>query len=161
MTVLTLSISSNGSPISPEIQVLAVQTHRALNKVPSARLSFLDGDVPNRKFPLSDSSTFAPGAEVEIKARWEGNSDASGRDISLFKGLVVRHALEARNTGCLLHVELKDKAVKDSNSISEICLAKCSVVEARDPERSEEKILPLMLISLSKNLSLESTRKCR
>ena len=112
MTVLTLSISSNGSPIRPEIQILAVQTHRALNKVPSARLSFLDGDVPNRNFPLSDSSTFALGAEVEIKARWEGNSDASGRDVSIFKGLVVRHALEARNIGCLLHVELKDKAIK-------------------------------------------------
>lgn len=112
MTVLTLTISSNGSTISPFIQVLAVQIHCALNKVPSARLSFIDGDVPNRNFPISDSSTFAPGAEVEIKARWEGNSDASGRDVSLFKGLVVRHALEARNRGCLLHVELKDKAIK-------------------------------------------------
>lgn len=112
MTVLTLTISSNGSPISPMVQVLAVQIHCALNKVPSARLSFIDGDVPNRSFPLSDSTAFAPGAEVEIKARWEGTSDASGRDVSLFKGLVVRHALEARNMGCLLHVELKDKAIK-------------------------------------------------
>ena len=112
MTVLALSISSNGSLISPEIEVLAVQIQRALNKIPSARLSFIDGDVPKRSFPLSNTATFAPGALIEIKARWEGETGAPGKDVLLFEGLVVRHALEARNTGCLLHIELKDKALK-------------------------------------------------
>ena len=108
MSVVTVTVSSNGAPISPEIELLAVHTRRELNKLPSARLSFIDGDVANRKFPLSDAATFAPGAEIEIKARWE---DKPSSEAMIFKGKVVRHSLEASNRGCLLHIELKDKAI--------------------------------------------------
>ena len=112
MTVLNLTITSNGSTIDPTIGVLAIDIQHTLNKIPSARLSFIDGDTPNRTFPVSDAATFAPGALIEVKARWEGETGSKGADVSLFKGLVVRHSLEASNRGCLLHIELKDKAVK-------------------------------------------------
>ena len=107
MTV-TVTVASNGTPISPEIELLAVHTRRELNKLPSARLSFIDGDIANRKFPLSDGATFAPGADIEIKARWE---DQPSSEVVIFKGKVVRHSLQVSNRGSLLHVELKDKAI--------------------------------------------------
>ncbi len=108
MGVVTVTVSSNGAAIGHEIELLAVHTRRELNKLPTARLSFIDGDIAQRKFPLSDAATFAPGAEIEIKARWE---DQPSSEAVIFKGKVARHSLQVSNRGCLLHVELKDKAL--------------------------------------------------
>jgi Rhs element Vgr protein len=110
VSVVTLTILSNGSAIAPQVEVLAVDIRRELNRIPTARLMLIDGDLPHRTWPLSDAATFAPGAEIQIKARWEG---LPGGDVVLYKGLVVRHAIEAGpRGGSLLRVELKDKALK-------------------------------------------------
>lgn len=109
MSVVTVTIFSGGSAIPAEIEVLAVDIRRELDRIPSARLLLADGNIAERKWPLSDGKLFAPGAEVEIKARWEGES---GSEETLFKGLVVRHTIEAdARLGTQLRVELKDKAV--------------------------------------------------
>lgn len=109
MSVVTVTILSNGSPIPGEVELLAVDVRREVNRIPSARLLLIDGDIAQRQWPLSDGKLFAAGTEVQIKARWEG---ASGGDALLFKGLVVRHAIEADSRlGPQLRVELKDKAV--------------------------------------------------
>jgi uncharacterized protein involved in type VI secretion and phage assembly len=109
MSVATVTILSNGRAVDQRMEVLALDVRREFNRIPSARLTMSDGDVPARKFPLSDGATFAPGAEIEIKARWEGEP---GSETTLFKGLVVRHALELGARGVVLRVEVKDKALK-------------------------------------------------
>ena len=110
MTVPTVTILSNGSPIPATVELLTVDVRRELNRIPTARLAMLDGDVPKREWPLSDGALFAPGAEIEIKARWEGQP---GGDATLFKGLVVRHAIESGPRNAVqLRVELKDKTLK-------------------------------------------------
>ena len=110
MSVVTVTILSNGSAIPATAEVLAVDVRRALNRIPVARLTLLDGDLAERTYPLSDAATFAPGAEIEIKARYE---DVEDSEATLFKGLVVRHAFEANAGGAMqLRLELKDKALK-------------------------------------------------
>ena len=78
-----------------------------MNRIPNAELVLLDGDPAQGKFPISDTSFFEPGSEIEIKLRYEG-----GTDQSVFKGPVVRHSLEADRNGSRLVVGLKDAAVK-------------------------------------------------
>ena len=112
MSVVSVTVKAAGKALPVEYQLLSVDVRRTLNRLPSAELVLLDGDMPEQRFPVSDAGLLAPGAEVEILARYEGGADASGRDVSLFKGLVVRHGIEAGARGGVLRLELRDKAVK-------------------------------------------------
>lgn len=107
--LITLTIKVAGLAIQSDIGLVSVDVRRDLNRLPTAMLVFLDGDLPSATFPVSDSGKFKPGTDVEILARY-----ADGQDMSLFKGLVVRHGLEVSGLnmgGPLLRVELRDKAV--------------------------------------------------
>lgn len=110
MSVVSVTVRSNGQAIDPAFQLLSVDVRRELNRQPSAQLVFLDGDIARRSYPASDSGRFDPGAEIVIEARYEG--EASAIDHQLFQGLVVRHAMESNAQGTLLRVELRDKAIK-------------------------------------------------
>jgi len=112
MSVVTVTVKSGGRAIAAEIELVSVDVRRELNRLPSAVLVFADGDATTGKFPVSDSGMFKPGAEVEILARYEGGPGRTGRDAVLFKGLVVRHGIEAGAQGAQLQVELRDKAVR-------------------------------------------------
>lgn len=104
--VVTLTILSNGSEIDDSIQVLSVLIRKEINKIPSATLVLIDGDMPEQDFPLSNKDTFKPGAGIEIKAGY-GSSQQT-----VFKGIVVRHGIkiDGRNFARLV-VECRDKAV--------------------------------------------------
>ena len=108
MTVVTVTVLSGGRAVDPAFALVSLDIRRELNRLPTALLVYGDGDAATRTFPVSDSALFNPGSEIEIKARYEGQ----GRDQTLFKGLVVRHAFEADRHGSLLRIELRDKAVK-------------------------------------------------
>ena len=108
MSVVTVTVLSDGRAVDPAFALVSLDIRRELNRLPSALLVYGDGDAASRKFPVSDSALFNPGSEIEIKARYEGQ----GTDQTLFKGLVVRHAFEADRRGSLLRIELRDKAVK-------------------------------------------------
>jgi Rhs element Vgr protein len=56
---------------------------------------------------ISDTSFFEPGKVVEIKLRYEGE-----KDFDVFKGVIVRHGVEANGMTSELVVELKDAAIK-------------------------------------------------
>jgi Rhs element Vgr protein len=111
MSVVTLTVMSSGRAIDPTYQMLSVDIRRELNRLPSALLVLMDGDIATREYPVSDSGVFDPGQEIEIKARYEGDGSTAG-DQLLFKGLVVRHAMESNAQGTMLRVEMRDKAVK-------------------------------------------------
>ncbi len=111
MSVVTVTVLSGGRAIDPVHQMLSVDIRRELNRLPTAELVFMDGDLATRTYPVSDSGLFDPGKEIEIKARYEGDGSTAS-DESLFKGLVVRQAMESNAQGTLLRVEMRDKAVK-------------------------------------------------
>jgi Rhs element Vgr protein len=109
MSVVTATILSEGSPIDPGYQLLSIDIRREVNRIPSARLVLLDGDLPNGTFPISDSQYFEPGKNIEIRLRGEDAAE----DTTVFEGLVVCHGVEADSVSdCRLWVDLKDAAVK-------------------------------------------------
>ena len=108
MSVVTTTISSDGIVMPPEYEVLSIDVINEVNRIPYAQIVLLDGAPSKQKFAISDTAFFQPGKEIEIKLRYEGKRG----DIPIFKGLVMRHAVEANENGSLLTIELKDAAIK-------------------------------------------------
>ena len=105
--VVILSIIADGQPIDDAIQIVSVSVTKTINKIPYARIELLDGDMPDKDFPVSNSKPFRPGNEIEIKA---GYGDA---DESLFKGIIVRHGIKITgDNDSRLVIECRDEAVK-------------------------------------------------
>ena len=105
--VVRVTVFSEGSKLAAETQLISLTVTRAINRVPTARLVFADGDMPNRKFPLSDAGSLIPGTSVRITAGYGDDEQ------SIFEGIVIKHSIriEGENAAHLL-VECRDKAVK-------------------------------------------------
>lgn len=108
MAVVTPTILSGGSPIDPAFQLRSIDIRREVNRIPRAELVLADGDAARQTFEASDGTTFEPGQEIEIKLRPEGETE----DMTVFKGVVVRHTVEGDHDDTALLVEAKDPAVK-------------------------------------------------
>ncbi len=109
MSVVTYTLLSGGVRVSNDAyELLSIDIRRQVNRIPHASLLLLDGDAPKGRFPTSDAAYFEPGKMIEIKLRYEGET----QDATLFKGRVVRHGIEASPRGSMLRLELKDAAVK-------------------------------------------------
>ena len=106
MGVVVPVITSNGEALDTAVELVSVEVLREVNRIPTARLIVADGELAQRTFPALDSAAFAPGAEIEIKAREEDVT------VDLFKGLVARVRLELGAGRPLLTIECKDKAFK-------------------------------------------------
>lgn len=102
-----VSVFSDGKPISEEVLLISVTVRRAVNKVPSATLVFLDGNMPEQTFPISDATTFSPGTKVTLEAGYGDNLTAIFGGIVVSQGLTIRGENEAR-----LVVECRDEAVR-------------------------------------------------
>jgi Rhs element Vgr protein len=101
------TVKVGGEEVPREHQLLAVNVVKAVNRISSARLVYLDGSASASDFPLSNAATFVPGQEVEILA------GASSDAVSLFKGVVLRQSLKVRDhTAPQLIVECRHKAAK-------------------------------------------------
>jgi Rhs element Vgr protein len=100
-------VKVDGQAVAREQQLLAVYISKAVNKIASARLVYLDGIAAASDFPLSNTDLFLPGKDIEILAGAESNP------VSLFKGIVIRQGLKVRdNSAPQLLVECRHKAVK-------------------------------------------------
>lgn len=108
MGIPVATISSAGKALDERYELMTVEIHRELNRIPEAKLVLLDGSVAARKFELSNQEFFALGKRIKIALRYEGDDV----DIIVFDGLVVRHAVENQAEGSQLRVELKDAAFK-------------------------------------------------
>lgn len=104
--ILTLTILSNGTEIADTIQIASVEVVQKVNRVPSATISFLDGDMPTDSFPVSDAETFVPGTDVTISAGYAGS------ETKIFEGIVVKHAIMIGNDNhARLVIECRDKSI--------------------------------------------------
>src|SRR5262249_18345922 len=112
MSVVTVTILSDGQRMDPTYELLSVDIMKEVNRIPTAQVVVLDGDVAKQDFPVSNSRFFEPGKQIEIQLRYEGE----GYDVTVFKGVVIRHGIEASGLDSLLTVELKDAAVKLTRS---------------------------------------------
>ena len=104
--VLKLSIFSNGTQIDDAINVASVLVTNAINKIPYARIELLDGDMPNKDFPISSGDDFKPGREIKINAGYGDSED------TIFQGVVVKHGIKiVGDNNSRLVIECRDKAV--------------------------------------------------
>ncbi|MEP0984342.1 type VI secretion system tip protein VgrG [Ekhidna sp.] len=99
-------VLSNGSPIKDTYNVISISVTKEINRISSCELMLLDGSAATEDFPISDSDTFLPGAEIEVKLGYEDSSQ------SVFKGVVLRQGLRVvRGQGPVIEVVCKDKAI--------------------------------------------------
>ncbi|NEO87358.1 MAG: type VI secretion system tip protein VgrG [Spirulina sp. SIO3F2] len=89
-----------------EYELLSMDIIHEINKIPTAQLVFLDGEAAQQKFRISNSDFFKPGQQIEIKLRYEGESDTV-----VFVGLVVKQTIRANQTKSILTVYLKDATI--------------------------------------------------
>lgn len=110
MSVIVTTILSEGKEMDPAYGLISLEVTKELNRVPTAQLQLQDGDVARAERPISDSSFFEPGKEIEIKLGFVGIGDET-----VFKGIVVRHGIESTLQGSRLTIDLKDRASKLTN----------------------------------------------
>ena len=66
----------------------------------------MDGDAAKQDFEISSSDSFVPGRRIEIRAGYHD------RTVSIFEGVVVRHAIQATSRrGSTLTIVAKHPAV--------------------------------------------------
>lgn len=104
--LVTYKILSGGSQIKETYQVFKISIDYALNTIPTASISMIDGDVSEKDFEAANSTDFVPGKEIEIQAGYDGENK------TIFKGIVVsmRISLDA-DKGSVFEISCRDKAI--------------------------------------------------
>jgi Rhs element Vgr protein len=104
--VVRISVSAGGTALTT-LPIVSVIVRRAVNRIPWAEIVLVDGDMPSGSFALSDTATFAPGAEIVISAGY-GSTQST-----LFTGVVMRHGVKIDNgNNSRLVIECRDKSSK-------------------------------------------------
>ena len=106
MPVVTPTIVSGSATMPVTYQLVSIDIQSEIDRIPQAEIRVVDGSAVNRTFEVSDTAFFEPGADIEIKLRYEGGSDDS-----VFLGRVVRHSIESSRQGSILVVDLRDVAI--------------------------------------------------
>jgi len=109
MSLPAIKITCGGRPLPDHIEVLDLEIDWAINRVPQATLTLLDGSLPDRRFEISDGSLLAPGSKVSIALGYVSDGPLAKQ---VFEGIVTRHAVNATSEGCRLRVQLSDRAIQ-------------------------------------------------
>lgn len=109
--LVNVSVKIGGSPVDANIIVAGVIVEYEVNRIPSARLRLLDGDIATKKFTLTENSDIAPGSDIEILAGYGTTSQ------SIFKGIITGFQLSLEKGGrTVLELDCRDKAIKMTGS---------------------------------------------
>ncbi len=104
---ITFTVEIDEQAVSSELQITSVLINRQINRIPSARISILDGETNISDFVISNQETFIPGKELTVKA------GDSGDEEQIFKGIITSHRIKVRPGGrSQLLVEARDAAFK-------------------------------------------------
>src|SRR5882757_3442317 len=105
-TVVTFVVKVNGSEIPQQFKAETIIINKEVNRIPSAKIVFVDGDPSAEKFAASNGNLFIPGNEVEITAGYESDNHV------IFKGIIIKQTVKIRSSNAVLTIECKDKAIK-------------------------------------------------
>lgn len=104
--LVTFTVLIDGTELPATARATNITIEKEINRIPTARLTFNDGDPSGQEFALSNESVLVPGKEIEIKAGYHSE------EATIFKGIVIKHSLKIRSGGLVLMIECKDKTVK-------------------------------------------------
>lgn len=103
----TFTILSDGQEVSGEIGIENIFVLKSVNKIPTARITIIDGSVPREDFEVSSGDLFVPGNELEIKAGYHSEED------TIFKGIITRHSIQTKkDKPSYLILDLKDESIR-------------------------------------------------
>ncbi|MDX1908549.1 MAG: type VI secretion system tip protein VgrG [Bacteroidia bacterium] len=106
--LVTYDLQLNGTELPGRYMLVSAEVVRDLNRIPEARIVFVDGNPAEEKFELSETDHFAPGAEITLNVGYHASNHQC-----LFKGLVVGHRVRMKESGTSeLEVTCYDKALK-------------------------------------------------
>ncbi|MDJ0694562.1 type VI secretion system tip protein VgrG [Mastigocoleus sp. MO_188.B34] len=105
--VATFKLLSEGKDITNDYTALSVTVNRAVNRIPTAKVVLRDGSAAEETFAASEGADLIPGKEVEIAIGYDG------KDKTMFKGLIVKHAIKVGANGdSMLIINCKGLATK-------------------------------------------------
>jgi len=105
--MVTYTITVNNQVVNPTYQVLSISVSKEINRIPSARIIFRDGEASDRTFEISNTDDFIPGKKIVIKIGLDGDN------VQVFKGIIVRHAIKVKENGNgELMIECRDESIK-------------------------------------------------
>ena len=105
--VSSFNILVDDVALNPSYQVLSISIAKEINRIPSAKLVFRDGDASRRAFDISSSNDLVPGKRIIVKIGLDGNNTQA------FKGVITRHAIKVKENGdAELQIECRDEAVR-------------------------------------------------
>ncbi len=99
-------IKINGEVIDGSYEAFSFVIHKEINKIPFARITLSDGDIPTQKFEASDVPEFIPGNEIELLA-----GTADDQEL-LFRGIITNHGIRMKRGRGSLEVEARDVVTK-------------------------------------------------
>ena len=103
LTTYTLRI--DGSELSAKFQVEYIDIRRAVNRIASAEIAFIDGNPAEQDFSLSSAAELVPGAEIQIELGY------SNQNQSVFAGVIISQQVKVTRPGhSRLIVSCKDRA---------------------------------------------------
>ncbi|MEZ4926825.1 MAG: type VI secretion system tip protein VgrG [Saprospiraceae bacterium] len=90
--IMSIEVYINGSRIKDELNLISIDVDRSLSRIPTAALTFQlhAEDVRKRSRVLGQSKGYIPGAEIVIKAGYEGQWIHT-----IFKGIIVNQGINA------------------------------------------------------------------
>jgi len=109
MSVVTAIIKSNGTEMSGEYELLSIDITHEFNKIPTAELRFIDGDISKKEFRILDDGFFDLGKNINIALKYE---EKPNEEAKVFSGIVVNKTFELISSNPTLTIELSDIAIK-------------------------------------------------
>ncbi len=104
--IFSYSILSGGSEIPDSYEVMSMSITKEVNVIATAQITLRDGSSESQSFGISDSDTFKPGAEIEIKIGYQSKNE------TVFKGVVIKQSIRVdEGSVSRLQITLKDKSV--------------------------------------------------
>ncbi|MFN6944064.1 MAG: type VI secretion system tip protein VgrG [Cytophagaceae bacterium] len=106
--LITYTVTVEGKQLPGSYKILSIRVSKAINKIPFARISFIDGNSASPdSFKVGNSTDIEPGKKIEIKAGYNSKEE------TIFKGIITKNNLRINSQGeSSISVEAKDEAVK-------------------------------------------------
>lgn len=107
--MIEVTILSEGKALSGSYELHGVDIAFEFNRIPWARLSFLEGDAAKPEFNIANAADFEPGSNIEIKIVVMNMEGVKSKE-EIFKGVVIGQKLELDSEQSILVVEIQDKS---------------------------------------------------
>ncbi len=104
---VSFTVKIDGSELKTSYLIFSINVWLEFNKISTAEIVLLDGNV-KVGFELSDSEELIIGNELEIEVGYNGENE------TIFKGVIVKHAVKFDNKISHLVITAKHKAYKMS-----------------------------------------------